>query len=356
MLIEIRYKAISPNSTKITRKEKFKKSEFGYLRVLPKEYEQEIHKKEPSRRPCADRSQKITRKFQPTNSLFVTFVCTTSDRIFLVGGGGVSNTGLVESTAGEQVVLSAHEVRVASDTGLLVEPRDDVVQESSGSSQIGGAVDISSEGELGDPDLGEAVVASSADGLGDEGLELVGGVTVPVNGHTGDAAAGAGVHEGVHPAETLAVVGGGARGGSDELGLTRVGGDVRLVVVGGIRRAHVGLGGNIGLVEAHDVVATAGEDSLDGANPAAEVPSTPEHGDELDTVGQGAGERTSPVVGPGNGVAGAQGRHGGDVVVGSTALAGGGALGLLHGGGDGRGGDEAGSEQLSEGDHFEHKR
>lgn len=119
------------------------------------------------------------------------------------------------------------------------------------------------------------------------------------------------------------------------------------------------MGAGVGLVEAQDVAGAAGaaEHGLDGGEPVAEHLAAPEHGHELDAGGQAAGGDHVPVVGPGDGAVAAEGLDGRGVVVGGTTLAGG-ALRDVHmgvlvavGDGHGGGGEEAGGDELGEGDH-----
>jgi len=172
-----------------------------------------------------------------------------------------------------------------------------------------------------------------------------------VDSQATDIARGALVHERLEPAQTLAIVGGGGDGGRDELGLASVRSNVVLVVASGVRSRHASLGGHIGLIETQDVLATAGQSSLDGGDPATEVPGAPEHRDEVNAARKVAGEGHSPVVSPSNVTRAGHSRDSGNVVVSSTALASA-ALLDLNGGGEGGGGHEAGSEQLGEGNHF----
>lgn len=179
-----------------------------------------------------------------------------------------------------------------------------------------------------------------------------------MHSQTGDAARAAVGHELLEPAESLAGVGGGGHGGGNQLGGAGVRGDVLLVVAGSLGGRHVSLGGHVGLVEAHDVVAARGQQGLDAGQPAAEELGTPEHGDVVDAGGEIAIQGESPVVGPADGAGGGKRRDGGNVVVCSAAL---GGSTLLHsvqaavhvvGRGQGRGGHQAGREQVGERDHF----
>ena len=178
-----------------------------------------------------------------------------------------------------------------------------------------------------------------------------------MHGEHAHAAVGTGVEELAHPAETHVVAAAVGHGGRDQLGLAAVGGDVGGVGLGSFGGGHGGLGAGIGLVEAHDVVAATAEHGLDGGEPVAKHLAAPEHGDELDTRGQGAHGDHVPVVGPGDGAVAAQGLDGRGVVVGGTTLAGG-ALRDVHmgvlvgvGGSHSGGGEKAGGDELCEGDH-----
>lgn len=165
----------------------------------------------------------------------------------------------VEGGTAEQVVICAHEVGVVCDGGLLVKPGLDLFEESLGGGRVASAVDIGEEGELCDPDLGESVLPGSAHGLRDKRLELLGVVAVPVHRQTADSTFAAAAHERTEPAQAHAGLRGGRHSGTDQLGLAGVGRDVLRVVRGGLLGAHVGLAGHVWLVEAHDVLAAAGQ-------------------------------------------------------------------------------------------------
>lgn len=270
-------------------------------------------------------------------------------RIHLVA---VGLTDRVENSVGEKVVVGRHEVRVASDGSLTVEVGNSLGDEAVGGSLVGDTIDISGEGELSDPDLGKRVGASSVDSLLNKSLKLINAVAVPVDSKTGDLARRARAQERVHPAQTLAVGGGGSHGGCDELGLAGVRSDVVLVVAGSVGGRHVSLRSRVRLVETQDVLASAGQSSLDGSDPATEVLGTPEHRDEVDASGHAAEHVHAPVVGPGDVSTAGHSGDSGDVIVSGTTLAGA-ALLVLDGGSQGRGGHQAGSEQLGERNHFD---
>lgn len=194
----------------------------------------------------------------------------------------VSLASLVESAAGEQVVISTHEVRVASNTSLRIQPRDNLVKESSSSGGVRSAADIRVESKLSDPNLGQAMLGSSVDSIGDEGLEIVGSITVPVNSQTGNTATAAATDERLEPVKAGAGRGRGGYGGRNQLRLAGPRGDVGLVVAGSIRRAHISLRSHVGLVESENVAAAARQSGLDGSHPATEHLRAPEHRDELD--------------------------------------------------------------------------
>lgn len=202
-----------------------------------------------------------------------------------------------EGAAVEQVALGAHEVGVTSDVGLRVEPRHDLLEELGsrrGITAVHGAV----EGELGEPDLVDAVLVAEVDGLGDEALQVLGLVAVPVDANGADVAVRAAVHERLQPVETLAgIVAVGDRG-ADECGLAGVRRDVLLVGLDSFGGGHAGLAGVVGLVEAKDVVAAAGEGGLDRRRPAAEHLAAPELGYELDALWDEAVGEHVPVIRP----------------------------------------------------------
>lgn len=270
---------------------------------------------------------------------------------FLTRLVAVSLANGVERTTAEEIVVGGHEVGVASDGGLAVKVGHGFGQEGVGGSLISNTTGIRGESELSDPDLGKRVAAGSVDGLLDESLELIDGGAVPVNGQTSQLARCALIHEGLHPAQTLAIIGGGRDSRRDELGLAGVRGDVVLVVAGGIGGRHIGLAGDIRLVETQDILATARKSSLNSGNPTTEVLGTPEHRDEVNTLGQVARQGHSPVVSPSDVTTVGHGGNGRDIVVSSTALASA-ALLDLDGGSQSSGGHKAGSEQLGEGNHF----
>lgn len=226
--------------------------------------------------------------------LFVTFIFAKIKYI----SRDICLASLVEGLAVEEICIGTHEVRVASHTGLTVQPGDDVLQESSDSRGVLGNSTTGGKGKLGKPELGEAIVRCSLHGLLNEGLKILGAFAVPVNSETGDLAVRALLDELTKPAQTLAIVGRGAHGGRNEFGLAIVRGDVCPVICGGVSGAHAGLPFDVRLVESKDVVGAAGEDGLDGGSPATKVLGSPEHGDELNAVGEVSGKGASPVVGP----------------------------------------------------------
>lgn len=272
---------------------------------------------------------------------------------------GVGLSTGTQVAALEQEAIGTHVVGIATDAALRVEPGDNLVQEIGGFLGARAGGHGAAEGELRHPGFLEVVLGRELLGLLDEGLEFVGRGAVPVHGEHAHAAVGAGVEELAHPAETLVVAAAVGHGGRDQLGLAAVGRDVGRVGRGGFGRGHGGLGAGVGLVEAQDVAGAAGaaEHGLDGGEPVAEHLAAPEHGHELDAGGQAAGGDHVPVVGPGDGAVAAEGLDGRGVVVGGTTLAGG-ALRDVHmgvlvavGDGHGGGGEEAGGDELGEGDH-----
>lgn len=91
----------------------------------------------------------------------------------------VSLANRAQGIAADEQSLGNHEVGVASDTLLRLEPWDDVLQE------LNLGVGVSGSGEFGDPDLVHAVLVGKVDALRDMLLEVVGAISsaVPVDGH-----------------------------------------------------------------------------------------------------------------------------------------------------------------------------
>lgn len=251
----------------------------------------------------------------------------------------------------EEVALGAHKVGITSEGGLRVEPGQDLLEEISGLLVVA-AVHGAVESKLGKPDLLDTALLSKVDGLGNEGLEILGIVAVPVDADASNVAVGACVHERLQPVEALAGAPAVGNRRTEEGGFAGVGGDILVVRVGGVGGRHAGLAVVVGLVEAQDVFATAGEGGLDGRPPAAEHLATPEHGDELDTLGDKAHGKHVPVEGPGDSMRDRLNQ--GHIVVGSTTLVVG-ALGVsvvfgMRGSQSG-GCHEAGGDQFGEADH-----
>lgn len=90
---------------------------------------------------------------------------------------------------------------------------------------------------------------------------------------------------------------------------------------GGVRDGHGGLVGEVGLVEAHDILAAAAEEhGFDVGHEVGDGLGAPEHGNELDAVREGAAGGRGPVVGPGDGAVYVEVVHGVDIGVCGTAL------------------------------------
>lgn len=270
----------------------------------------------------------------------------------------VSLAADAQITSTEQVAVSTHVVGVASNLLLLVQPGEDIAQELGRLVAATRARHIGVESKLGNPSLSQVELIGKVGSLLDEGLEIVGRFTVPVHRQGIDIAIRAGVEEVAHPVEALVSTNAVGNSGRDELGLAAERGDVLAVVVGGIGGRHGGLGFHVRLVEAEDIAVAAVEEGLDGGEPTSEHLATPEHGDELNVGGKVTHGVHVPVVGPGYGAAVGKGLDGGSVVVGSTALGGGLALGdggvgvtVAVRGGNGGSGHESGSKVL-EGDHL----
>lgn len=279
----------------------------------------------------------------------------------LDGSRGVSGAYGVQRTIGEQVVVSTHEVRVASNARLGIQPGNSLSDEFRSGGLIDNTRDISVQGKLSDPNLLQAVVGGSGDGVRDESLEVVNRVTVPVNSQAGNVARGAVGHELLEPAQTLTVSGRRGHSGRDQLGGSGERGDVLHVVTSSHGGGHVSLGGHIRLVEAHDVVTSAGQDGLDSREPATEEAGAPKHGDVFDARGETGVSGENPVVGPADSAGLGESGDGGNVVVSSSTLGGGALVHLVQipvhvhvvGHSEGSGSQQACSEKVGEGNHFE---
>lgn len=220
----------------------------------------------------------------------------------------------------QQYPVGRHEVGVALDVVLGVEPGDHLLEEGL---LLGGRA---RGGELGDPD---GSVAASCVGVGDVALEVRGlaGSGVPVDGDEVDGAGGAGAEEALEPAEAHARVGAavGHRRRA-ELGLPGILLHVGLVPRGGGLVAQVRLRGKVGLVEAEEVGGAGGDGAAGCGVPArgGPVAEAPEHRHEFEARGDRAAGARGPVVAPGRRGAD-EGRQEGDVVVGEATLARGGS-------------------------------
>lgn len=211
--------------------------------------------------------------------------------------------------------VGAHEVGVAANTRLRVEPRENLSEELDLRGIVTGGL------ELGDPNLLDVVLVGEFDGLVDELLEVVGEgrIGVPVDSKSADLAVSALAEEALHPVQSLT---GGARvanSRADEGGIAGVGGHVLLVVGGSLGRRHVGLAGDVGLVEAQQVLAARGKGRVGSGRPATVHLGAPEHGDVLHAGGKGTIGLHVPVVGPGDT---SQCSDEGGLVVSSTLLGG----------------------------------
>jgi hypothetical protein len=157
--------------------------------------------------------------------------------------------------------ITCHEPSVTLNVVQAIQPRKDSFQE-------GVLLGLGSAGlELGDP---ERLLATGGVGVLYVLLEVgdVGGGIVPVDADEVDLAVGAGREEGLEPGEThgRATVG---NGGGTELGFAGEGHHVGLEAGGGVTGRKVGLGGEIGLVEGHEVLGAGGDSAGGGGGPWA---------------------------------------------------------------------------------------
>ncbi len=109
-------------------------------------------------------------------------------------------------------------------------------------------------------------------------------------------------HEALQPVEARGAIAVAHRGRAD-LDLAAELLHVGFPCVGGVLGGHVGLGGEVGLVEAEDVGRAVGDGGVGVFDPLGEmlVGGAPEHGDEVHGGGDGAAGLGIPVVGPADG-------------------------------------------------------
>lgn len=183
---------------------------------------------------------------------------------------------------------------------LIIQPRQDTLQELR-------LLIIAARGrELSQPDR---AAAGHSLGLPDVVLEVlhavVGSEAVPVDGEEIDVAATALLEESGEVLETLVRVGAVADGGRTQLDVAVVFGVEGLHVghpaLDGGGYVHVGLGGEIGLVESEEMLGAGGDGSFGVLFPARRVEGgqgVPEHGDEFFGGVDGAAGGRVPVVEP----------------------------------------------------------
>ena len=233
----------------------------------------------------------------------------------------VSLTSLTRATTINQEPILSPEVSIASNHLLLVQPRLHLTQEVSRVTRRTLRAEILVERKLGHPDLLQALRASQIHRLLDELRKVLRGITVPVHSKHTDTALRAATQELAHPVQTLAW---GLRVGDtgrDERETTQVWGEELEEVGRGVAGGHGGLAAAVGLVEAHDILdVAAGQDGFDAAHELVDGLEAPEHGHELDALGELAVRACSPVVGPGDGAVLVEGLDAACVVVGSAAL------------------------------------
>jgi len=172
--------------------------------------------------------------------------------------------------------------------------------------------------ELGDPEV-LLLLAEIVD-IRDVLLEVGGvGTAIPMEGEDVDVAVSASSEEGREPLETLAGLDTVGDGGGDESGFARKGVHVGDPVFGCVAESHVGLGGEIRLVESQQGGAPAADSCLCLCMPFTKAIGTPKHGDVFQRTSVTALVHT-PVVNPRDHRAGERREEGG-VGVGDTTLA-----------------------------------
>lgn len=229
----------------------------------------------------------------------------------------VSLANRTQGAAADQHTFRDHEVGIACDSRLALQPGDHVPQEVSLPHGVSGG------SKFGDPDLVHAILSGKVDALLDVLLEVIGtiGTAVPVDGHGGLLAVSAGLKERSHPVETLARVLAVRDGRADKLGSIGVRRHVLLERLSSILRRHHGLLSVVGLVEAEKVLAARRERGVDRIVPAIETPRSPQHGNILDAGREGSAGLAVPVVCPRHTAASRrQNRDQADVVISSALL------------------------------------
>jgi hypothetical protein len=199
----------------------------------------------------------------------------------------------------QQVSSLTHEVGIASHVGLRVQPRHHLLEEVGRLRRVP-ATEGAAKRELGHPDFADAVLVGQVDGLADKVLEVLRRLAVPVHRQPADVAFPARIHERLQPVEALSRSVAIGHSGADERSLAGIRRDVVQVGRDSIRRGHVGLVRHVGLVEAQDVLASAGKHRLDGRAPPAEHLASPEHGNVLEAGGQDPVGQHVPIIRPGN--------------------------------------------------------
>lgn len=237
----------------------------------------------------------------------------------LLGGRGVDAAQAAESSGAlHQVAGGKVEVGVLVDKAVgrvVVELVQSVGQES--------VLITRGDTELSDPD-GVASLGVGLDEVVQEGLSTILTTgTVPVEVDKVNGAAAATVRqEGREPVQTEASIGAGGDGGSTNLDLALVLGEVLGVLGGSGSSIQVSLAGIVALVEAEKSLDAVGDGAGSSVVPGGVVVGrTPEHGNVVDIGGQATvGE--APVVAPAKGSAGGRddGRDERGIVVTETTL------------------------------------
>ena len=181
---------------------------------------------------------------------------------------------------------------------------------------------IGIERKLGHPELSDVVLLGQVHGLLDEFDEVVEIVTVPVHRQRLDTAVGAAAQEVAEPVESLALLVRVGHARRHQLDAALVGGQEFLEQADRVRRGQRRLVVDVGFVERHHVLdVVAAQERFDTGQELRDGLGSPQHGHELDSVGQRAVGRGGPVVGPADTAAARVQRfHGASVVVGSALL------------------------------------
>ena len=178
------------------------------------------------------------------------------------------------------------------------------------------------EREFSHPELTDVVLLSQVHGVLDELDEVVEVVAVPVHRQRLDTAVGAAAQEVAEPVESLALLVRVGHARRHQLDAALVGGQEFLEQADRVRRGQRRLVVDVGFVERHHVLdVVAAQKRLNTGQELRDGLGAPQHGHELDSIGQRAVGGGAPVVGPSDTAAARVQRfHGASVIVGSALL------------------------------------